>query len=69
VYTPDLTTAHGRGLGFGPEPLEMPWFGRAPTAEKRRNLRARRTLNLPFWIQKLGDLEPRVQDGIQEEEE
>jgi hypothetical protein len=41
---------------LGLEPLEMLWFGRAPTAEQRGTHDWARALNLPFWIQKLGDL-------------
>ena len=35
----------------------MLWFVRAPTAERRGNHAGARAMNLPFWIQKLGDLD------------
>jgi hypothetical protein len=44
-------------------------FGRAPTAEAAEDPHVISTLNLPFWIQKVGGLERRFVDGIHDEEE
>jgi hypothetical protein len=53
----------------GRDPLEMLWFGRAPTVEPQLRRPPELPSNLPFWIQLFGELETKGHRRLQEEEE